>query len=109
MVYGIRIQNDNMVYTNQKDSDIRIVSVYGIWYKDSEGFSIWYNSIRIQKDSVYGIWYMDSEGFLPYTVYGIGISILIQYGIRIQKDSVYGMISGFKMFQYKDSEGFSIW
>ena len=27
MVYGIRIQKD---------------SVYGIWYKDSEGFSIWY-------------------------------------------------------------------
>ena len=26
MVYGIRIQKD---------------SVYGIWYKDSEGFSIW--------------------------------------------------------------------
>ena len=42
MVYGIRIQKD---------------SVYGIWYKDSEGF------IRIQKDSVYGIWYKDSEGF----------------------------------------------
>ena len=47
MVYGIRIQKD---------------SVYGIWYKDSEGFSIWYG-IRIQKDSVYGIWYKDSEGF----------------------------------------------
>ena len=55
MVYGIRIQKD---------------SVYGIWYKDSEGF-IWYiqkdsvyvYDIRIQKDSVYGIWYKDSEGF----------------------------------------------
>ena len=38
MVYGIRIQKD---------------SVYGIWYKDSEGFSIY--GIRIQKDSVYCI------------------------------------------------------
>ena len=27
MVYGIRIQKD---------------SVYGIWYKDAEGFSIWH-------------------------------------------------------------------
>ena len=54
MVYGIRIQKD---------------SVYGIWYKDSEGFSIFRRiqymvyGIRIQKDSVYGIWYKDSEGF----------------------------------------------
>ena len=48
MVYGIRIQKD---------------SVYGIWYKDSEGFSILVYGIRIQKDSVYGIWYKDSEGF----------------------------------------------
>ena len=55
MVYGIRIQKD---------------SVYGIWYKDSEGFSIRIQKIqymvygiRIQKDSVYGIWYKDSEGF----------------------------------------------
>ena len=28
MVYGIRIQKDPVLY--------------GIWYKDSEGFSIWY-------------------------------------------------------------------
>ena len=60
MVYGIRIQKD---------------SVYGIWYKDSEGFSIlcmvegfrriqyMVYGIRIQKDSVYGIWYKDSKGF----------------------------------------------
>ena len=60
MEYGIRIYKD---------------SVYGLWYKDSEGFSIWYMvsgvrriqyvvyGIRIQKDSVYCIWYKDSEGF----------------------------------------------
>ena len=42
MVYGIRIQKD---------------SVYGIWYKDSEGFNIiWYMDIRIQK--CFSIWYM---------------------------------------------------
>ena len=66
MVYGIRIQKD---------------SVYGIWYKDSEGFSIYSEGlygIRIQKDSVY------------------------VYDIRIQNVSVYGI-------WYKDSEGFSIW
>ena len=57
MVYGIRIQKD---------------SVYGIWYKDSEGFNMVYGfrriqyivyDIRIQNVSVYGIWYKDSEGF----------------------------------------------
>ena len=36
MVYGIRIQKD---------------SVYGIWYKDSEGFSIVYSE-------GFSIWYM---------------------------------------------------
>ena len=35
--------------------------VYG--YKDSEMFQYMVYGIRIQKDSVYGIWYKDSEGF----------------------------------------------
>ena len=57
MVYGIRIQED---------------SVYGIWYKDSEGFNMVLGfrriqyivcDIRIQNVSVYGIWYKDTEGF----------------------------------------------
>ena len=39
MVYGIRIQKDSIYGSNIR---IQNVSVYGIWYKDSEGFSIWY-------------------------------------------------------------------
>ena len=60
--------------------------------------------IRIQKDSVYGIWYKDSEGFsILCMVEGFRRIQYMVYGIRIQKDSVlYGI-------WYKDSEGFSIW
>ena len=46
MVYGIRIQKDSVygIYGFRRIHGIRIQkdSVYCIWYKDSEGFSIWY-------------------------------------------------------------------
>ena len=60
--------------------------------------------IRIKKDSVYGIWYKDSEGFsICYMVSGFRtIQYYVVYGIMIQKDSVYCIC-------YKDSDGFSIW
>ena len=45
--------------------------------------------IRIQKDSVYGIWYKDSEVFsiLCMVIRFRRIQYMV-YGIRIQKDSV---------------------
>ena len=60
--------------------------------------------IRIQKYSVYGIWYKHSEVFsILCMVEGFRRIQYMVYGIRIQKDSVlYGIWN-------KDSEGFNIW